>query len=306
MDEQQLLAAIHSLASPDTRELACGESGHRAGHICLVAPGGADLPTLLDELGNWHGEPRTLVTGGHVAPAVTERTGLPLLAPWGDGLVEMRAWAFGGRWIGCGSVRTGDGVRPVVLIAERAAPSLEELSEDASWVDRVVAVTGWEADRRHPIDWAAAEARLGTALPRDYKRLAELFGRGAFDGYLDVHLPDGSRSDLVRHAERLAEWAAAHGNGLWEPHRLYPAPGGLLQWASSEQADGFYWLTEGPDPDKWPILASEDDCTTYRFAGSTAEFVYRLLTDPQQPFSTARYFSAHWFQSYGSPEPADD
>ncbi|MGC9535429.1 hypothetical protein [Streptomyces sp. UG1] len=34
-----------------------------------------------------------------------------------------------------------------------------------------------------------------------------------------------------------------------------------------------------------------------RFDGSTAEFIHRMLTDPHHPFSTARYFDVHWFQS---------
>jgi hypothetical protein len=218
----------------------------------------------------------------------------------------MYGWPFAGRWIGCGTVRTGDGIHPVVVVAERTTPSLDELPESASWVDRVVAVTGWETDRAHAVDWATAEARLGTALPADYKRLVELFGPGVFDGYLDIRLPDGSRSDIVRYAEWLAQWADVHGNRLWEPYRLHPAPDGLLQWADTEQADSFYWLTEDSDPHRWPVVAIEDDCTTYRFDISTAEFIYRLLTDPQQPFSTARYFGTHWFQSYGSSEPEED
>jgi hypothetical protein len=37
-----------------------------------------------------------------------------------------------------------------------------------------------------------------------------------------------------------------------------------------------------------------------RFDGATAQFVYRMLTEPQHPFSTARYFDGHWFESYDS------
>ncbi|MEU8031139.1 SMI1/KNR4 family protein [Streptomyces sp. NPDC049099] len=298
MDTHELLAAIHPLVWPDTEELACGEAGHPKGHVCLTASAGTGLPALREQLSDRYGEPRTLVTDGRVDPVACERTGLPLLAPFGDDVIEMCAWAVGGRWAGCGTARTRDGIRPVVVIAERAVPSSADLPEDASWVDRVVAVTGWVADRPHTVDWAAAEARLGTALPRDYKRLAELFGRGAFDGYLQFYLPGDRHSDLVEHSEWLARWAEVHGNRLWEPHWPYPAPGGLLKWADSVQADSFYWLTEGPDPDRWPVLAYEDDGTAYRFDGSTGEYVHRLLTDPKQPFSTARHFRAHWFQRY--------
>lgn len=298
MDTHEVLAAIHPVVWSGTGELECAEAGHPRGHVCLTAADGAALPALLEELSGWYGEPRALVRGGRADPAVTERCGLPLLAPLGQNVIEMQAWAAGGRWIGCGTTRGGDGVRPVVVITERAAPSLDGLPDDASWADRVVAVTGWEADGAYAVDWAAAEARLGTALPSDYKRLAELFGRGAFDGFLQLYLPGDRHRDIVGHSEWLARWAEVHGNRLWQPHWPYPAPGGLLKWADSEQADSFFWLTEGPDPDGWPVLAYEDDGTAYRFDGSTAEFVHRLLTDPRQPLSTARHFRAHWFQRH--------
>ncbi|MEV6109181.1 hypothetical protein AB0M28_31415 [Streptomyces sp. NPDC051940] len=239
---------------------------------------------------------------GYTDPSVTGRTGLALLAPFGERIVEMRAWAYGGRWIGCGITRTDHGERTVVLVAQREDPTAG-LTEPASWVDRVVAVTGWDTTRVRTVDWAAVEARIGTVLPRDYKRLAELFGHGAFDGYLQLLLPDtGSESDdIVRHTEWLGAFARTHGNRLWEPYVVYPAPGGLLEWAGSEQADQFYWLTQDPDPDQWPILAKEDVPDSWqRFHGSTAEFVYHLLTNPQHPFSTARYFDTHWFESYAS------
>ncbi|MER7810417.1 hypothetical protein [Streptomyces sp900116325] len=81
--------------------------------------------------------------------------------------------------------------------------------------------------------------------------------------------------------------------------RLYPTPGGSLQWASTEQRTSFYWLTEGSAPDRWPILVTDDACTRWdRFDGSTAEFIYRLLTDPLHPYSPARYFDSHWFTTY--------
>ncbi|MFE4957897.1 hypothetical protein ACFRCW_28455 [Streptomyces sp. NPDC056653] len=120
-------------------------------------------------------------------------------------------------------------------------------------------------------------------------------------------MPHSRAPTSFRHTEWLAEWARAHGNSLWEPYDLFPAPGGLLEWAGSEQADRFYWLTEGPDPDKWPIVMSEEIPDSWqRFDGSTAEFIHRLLTDQHHPFSTARYFDVHWFQSYESLEADGD
>ena len=214
----------------------------------------------------------------------------------------MYAWAYDTCWIGCGIVAAGNGVRPVVLVARRAAPALEELAEDATWVDRVVFVTGQDGELTHTVGWDTAEAWLGTGLPSDYKQLVQIFGCGAFDGYLDMFLPNGPPGslDIVEHALSMASWDGEDGNSMWAPHRLFPAPGGLLQWAGSEREDSFYWLTEGADPDRWPILVPKDDYSDWiRFDGSTAEFIFRMLTDPRQPCSTAAYFDAHWFMSYG-------
>ncbi|WP_228022556.1 hypothetical protein [Streptomyces acidicola] len=221
----------------------------------------------------------------------------------------MRAWTYADRWIGCGAVRTDSDVRPVVLVAERATWKPDELPEDASWVDAVVAVTGWSRDRVDVVDWTAVETRLGTALPGDYKRLVELFGYGAFDDYLQLLLaggPPGSL-DIVEFNEFWARTAATDGDGPWEPYGLYPAPGGLLQWASTEQRTSFYWLTEDADPNRWPILVTDDAYTNWdRFDGSTAAFIHRLLTDPLHPYSTARYFDIHWFMAYESSNQDGD
>ncbi|MFE6028119.1 hypothetical protein [Streptomyces niveus] len=311
MDEQEeLLSAVHRLAWADTGELECADAGHPPGHVCLDSSDGNDLALFQEALRRRYGRPRTLAMDGFADPTVGVRTGLPLLAPFGKRIVEMRAWAHAGRWIGCGTVRLGgdggdgdgDGVRMVALVAERADPAAD-LAAATSWVDGVVAVTGWDTTRARTVDWTAVEGRIGTALPGEYKRLTELFGHGAFDGYLELRVPDArfDSDDIVPHSEWLGEWARTGSGDIWEPYEVYPVPGGLLEWASSEQADQFYWLTEGPDPDNWPILVKEDIPDSWqRFDETTGEFIYRMLTERQRPFSTARHFDTHWFDSYDS------
>ncbi|MEU9200812.1 SMI1/KNR4 family protein [Streptomyces sp. NPDC048332] len=181
--------------------------------------------------------------------------------------------------------------------AARPGPAAEP-----SWVDRVVAVTHWPDDRSAAaVDRAAVEARLGTALPGDYKELADRFGYGEFDDHLGLLLPDGPPGslDLVSFHAFWARTAAEDGGRWWEPYGLHPAPGGLLQWASTEQRTSFHWLTEADDPDRWPVLVTgEDYAHWHRFDGSTAEFIHRLLTDPRQPGSTARHFDRHFFTGF--------
>jgi hypothetical protein len=277
VDTAPLLAAVHQLAWVDTGPLRCAETGHPAGHVCLPVPPGTDVSVLRKDLSDRYGRSRPLVTDGRLDPAATERTGLPLLEPFGRRPVHLHAWACRGRWIGCGATTTA----PVLVVAERPDPGAAGLPDDATWVDRVVAVTGWQPGRAQPIGWSAVEDRLGTALPGDYRRLADVFGFGAFDAYLQLHVPD----------------AAFPGFDLTE--QAFPAPDRLLLWATSEQGDRFHWLTESTDPDRWPVLATEDDHRVWhRFDGSTAEYVHRVLTDPGHPFSTARYFDIHWYFRY--------
>lgn len=298
----ELLSAVHRVAAPGTGDLVCDLPGHPAGHMCLAPAPEIGLPELQEALGGRYGQPRNLAMDGCADRTVTARTGLPLLTPFGERIVEMRGWPYADRWIGCGSARVDDDIRLVALVAERPDPAAD-MAELTSWVDGVVAVTGWETSQVRTVDWAAVETRLGTALPSDYKQLAGIFGPGEFDGFFALHAPDAPfrSADVVRHTEWLGEWARTSRSGLWEPYEVYPEPGGLLQWGSTEQAHGFYWLTGDPDPDRWPVLATDDACDRWeRFDGSTAEYVYRMLTRRDHPFSMARYFDTHWFQSYES------
>lgn len=38
------------------------------------------------------------------------------------------------------------------------------------------------------------------------------------------------------------------------PYAFYPEPGGLLSWGSGIGGEECFWLTEGPDPDAWPVV----------------------------------------------------
>ncbi|MEU0834478.1 hypothetical protein [Streptomyces sp. NPDC005969] len=212
MDEQELLEAVTSLVRPGGRKLVCGRSGHPAGHVCLAVSDAINLSTLLKEFSRWCGQLRNLAMGGYVDPTVTERTGLPLLAPFAGELVEMRGWASGSRWIGCGVIRAGDGEQLVVLVAERAAPSPAAPPEGASWVDPLLRVTGWDArDAAQP--WAEIEAEVGTELPKDcctwVQRVIGLTGWeplgisvdwAAIEGELGVPLPADYKGSTRRSA----------------------------------------------------------------------------------------------------------
>jgi hypothetical protein len=265
MDEQELLEAVTSLVRPGGRELVCGRSGHLAGHVCLVVSDTINLSTLLKDFSRRYGQLRNLVMGGYADPTVTERTGLPLLAPFAGELVEMRGWASGSRWIGCGVVRAGDGEQLVVLVAERAAPSPDAPPEGASLVDSLLRVTGWDArDAAQPwaeieaevgtelpkdcctwvqrvieltgwkplgnsVDWAAIEGELGVPLPADYKELYEAFGGGTFsDSVSFLGRDEGVSFDFLtqwRVALSVDQDSRLGSVSAVDPYAIY-APGG--------------------------------------------------------------------------------
>ncbi|MFD9338130.1 SMI1/KNR4 family protein [Streptomyces sp. NPDC060028] len=103
-------------------------------------------------------------------------------------------------------------------------------------------------------DWTAVETVIGTRLPHDYKRLVETYGWGEFCDFLYLRTPFGTSK------HNGIEWQSAHhSTGSPErdyeryPYPLHPAPGGLLIWGTSMDADRLCWLTDG-DLEKWPVI----------------------------------------------------
>ncbi|MFG3192271.1 SMI1/KNR4 family protein [Streptomyces omiyaensis] len=106
-------------------------------------------------------------------------------------------------------------------------------------------------------DWAWVHESLGTRLPAEYVRLAEAYGGGEWRDWLRLHLPLGTGEyDLVA----WARWCTDNYRGLRasfpdrHPLAAWPEPGGLLPFASSIDGDQLCWLTEGDDPDAWPLV----------------------------------------------------
>ncbi|MFF4548905.1 SMI1/KNR4 family protein [Streptomyces sp. NPDC001435] len=288
MDVQELLAEVAALVWPDFGDLRCAEPAHPAGHVCLPVSDTADVDDLVATLDTRYGSPRTEGSGQAWLPCAEQ-------IDW-----EF-VWPFGGRWIAFGHLHEDD-ARPVLAVAERTTASPDRLPPEASWLDRLVAVTGWTSARTYPVDWTAVESQLGTPLPADYKTLVETFGEGQFDGFLDVYLPP----DLIRSVPYGARpgpqpWEPQS----WEPDSPLPAAGGLLRWASNEHEQAFYWIIDGPDPDRWPVYATNDDGEAdSRFDCTATEFLFHYLTDRRHPFSIPVEFAAHWFLSYDdSSEP---
>ncbi|MFE0650980.1 hypothetical protein ACFVZH_20565 [Streptomyces sp. NPDC059534] len=233
-----------------------------------------DPQVLVERLADRHGAPRVLVLDGCADTGVDESRGGGLLAVLDGRSETIRAWAYGGQWIGAGTARDAHGdVFPVLAIAPRTVqvPSVGVAGQDDDGFERLVGVTGWTyLPERPDIDWAQVEARVGTGFPSDYKRMVETFGEGAFDGYLSLNQ---------------------------EPWTHFKEDG-LLIWAGTEHENLYCWQTDEGDPDRWPVAVQTFDGELVSFDCPTAEFVCRILLDPEHPFTMNRYFDTHWFMNY--------
>ena len=157
---------------------------------------------------------------------------------------------------------------------------------------------------RRSRDWAAAEQRLGTPLPEDYKELVELYGGGVFDEtvwLLDPGCPDDDYNLLdqaTARAEILAE--------LWQteamPTELQDDPEAqVLPWAYIEESGAYlYWLWRpAQKPDEWTILLNEGRGPEWeRHPGQCASFLLSVLTgETDTEYFPDLPFESHQFDS---------
>lgn len=140
----------------------------------------------------------------------------------------------------------------------------------------------------HPIDpgsdewWSQAEAELGFSFPSDYRRLCQLYGRGAFYNYLYIIGP----------ARNFATWALGRIDDIKGylrdtdreerfPYKFYPEPGGLLPVGQEDNSSYvIHWEMRG-EPDEWPIvvLLYGEDVDDWEFDGNLTSFLATVLRD---------------------------
>jgi hypothetical protein len=69
----------------------------------------------------------------------------------------------------------------------------------------------------------------------------------------------------------------------------------VIPWSDNEHEERFFWITEGPDPDRWPVYALDSLNEGSRFECTATEFLFRQMTDPAFPLTTTSDFRGHWF-----------
>ncbi|MEU6879180.1 hypothetical protein [Streptomyces sp. NPDC046712] len=176
------------------------------------------------------------------------------------------------------------------------------------WVERLVAVTGWNAEAGEP-DWTDAEGTLGTPLPADFKELRRRFAPwGAFSDHILVLRAQGDQESVLANHQTLLR--SVRGNPenrrIFEPYGLLGANEenkgtGLLQWGYSFIEEEYYWLAdEAQDPSSWPVVARVDPLEPFqRFDMTASEFLYRVLTEADfSVFSVAGTIPTPYFREF--------
>ncbi|MFF8836897.1 SMI1/KNR4 family protein [Streptomyces sp. NPDC015130] len=160
--------------------------------------------------------------------------------------------------------------------------SLEELET------ALPAMTPWRVAAGRAVDWAALETDLGTALPSDFRSLAEAYPVLVIGDFLTVSVPrpgaELAWASESREDEILQDLYEMGDTGDYVP---YPRPGGLLGWAQSNSGDCVYWRTGPSNPDEWPVVVRGDNGDWSEFPVGAVEFlagVYRrTLRVPGMP-----------------------
>ncbi|HYQ62613.1 SMI1/KNR4 family protein [Actinophytocola sp.] len=164
---------------------------------------------------------------------------------------------------------------------------------------------------RDHFDWKVMEKSIGLRLPSAYKELVEVLPPGHFQDFVRVTRPGdmgGSRDEFLGYyAHRLEDMRAWRtGESDRFPLPIFPEPGGLLPWGRSKQGDLFFWLTDGENPEDWPVVAAEREFAYWRaFDGGLVDLLVEVVTGrfDTRPFGVIPRAGAPRFQAVEPPGP---
>jgi hypothetical protein len=128
------------------------------------------------------------------------------------------------------------------------------------------------------IDWSEVERSWGTAFPSDFREFIDTYGAGSIDDYLVIESPvdaDEQGCPSMR-LSTPTEDSYRPSSGPW-PYPVRPQPGGLISWGGNIDGVAFYWSTEDPDPDRWPVVVRERHGDFLEFRCSMTVFLLGML-----------------------------
>lgn len=136
-----------------------------------------------------------------------------------------------------------------------------------SSVRRIADLLGVQCiDAGYEIPWGQSMSSDGVEFPADYREFIDVFGSGSIGGELYIHSPLGGRrsswspggfarviSQTTREIGPMLSDMRRRDPGIF-PYRMFPDPGGLLEWGKNSNGDRCFWLTGASDPDEWPVV----------------------------------------------------
>lgn len=171
-------------------------------------------------------------------------------------------------WSDTPRAAVGDRMRAVVLDASRAPAWFSALPGDIRTArslrhtEPLMRLCPPSGDGGRTVNWSEVEGELGTALPADYKRLVEAYGRNLFAEDLWLLVPGypNEMYDLIAQtAEREEILADLWESGEDKPAELLDPDVRLVPWAYAEGAGHvLYWLVRpGVEPEEWTVILNE-------------------------------------------------
>lgn len=147
------------------------------------------------------------------------------------------------------------------------------------------------------VPWNRSSTEIGLEFPADYREFVDRYGGGHLTSKrkpLEFSIrapcsvgwtpesPSGFRALLNYQIEQVRPLFVFDGadEGYWggTVYPVHPDPGGLWAWGKHEGGDAFFWLMEGLDPDRWPVVMwARGPATTYRFEGGMVEFLLAVF-----------------------------
>ncbi|MFD8756999.1 hypothetical protein ACFV0O_39400 [Kitasatospora sp. NPDC059577] len=152
-------------------------------------------------------------------------------------------------------------------------------------LERLSRMLGEPTQRPAVTPWERSVGEVGFMFPSDYREFVDRYGGVRINGELSVPVPTlrsyggGSIVGFPGFVRRTTDGIAAELAADEDcPYPVHPEPGGLLSWGSNLNADQFFWLTEGDDPDAWPVVAFYRSLEEWdRFDGGFTAFLLAVL-----------------------------